>query len=769
MRTIYIYEIRETNLLRKQLGKFPIYKIGDTTIENVSSEEAALIRIKEQDTTSCYAPLNMIAYYEVPDSFMPDIKHVDKELHKWLEERGYYKYRTDANREWFSFENEEIPQKLINEFLHGVNALNNYDLRKSQQLAFNKIIKYFDQDTDTTFPLVFLLAAKMRFGKNFTWLKVVKYFKYKTVLVLTYRPAVFESLKDDIENHILFANDFNFIEYKNVRENIKLNPNKTNIVVCSAQMLGYKYNIETDSFNGDFNKIKKNLNILSNFDWDFLITDECHYGTTTENYKDICDTLNCKRTLLISGTPFKQIDNFEDDQKFIYTYLDEQKDKLSGDPAVQMMADLHQFAIKMDKNLLKKYAKYIEIVDYPTMRKLFHALNDGNFACPEVTHLFIDLLLNKYLHISETHSIINHCFALFDGVKECTAFCNYVNDRYSKEYVAINCSGNEITDVLSVKRLISQAKADGKKTISCSCGRFIEGVSIGDWNAVIMLHDGKSPERYFQSMFRGQTPMKGKNDFYVIDFNPERMLSLNHEMIMKHTDKRNGETHEQIGREWLKAAPILVYDEESDQHLSEIDYSTVERVYFNNDCIGSDKMTDNSCFNRIHQINISNSVKLRIIKLVNTKTSGQNKDTKLNSNGVDKGKNKVSRYDIEDDENKRNKNKKNSEITISEVISKIKTVCKEIPHYILLTNSKSVEDIITSMSSKTNKVLFDRIIGVSNEIFTIALDNKIINIEGFNNAISEFWEEYNYSYTFKYGINNAKLKNKFCKRWNIYD
>ena len=68
-------------------------------------------------------------------------------------------------------------------------------MRDEQKIAHDKIIDAFKFGYDE-----FLLAAKMRFGKNFTILNVAKSLQWKNVLVLTYKPYVFDSLKDDIND-----------------------------------------------------------------------------------------------------------------------------------------------------------------------------------------------------------------------------------------------------------------------------------------------------------------------------------------------------------------------------------------------------------------------------------------------------------------------------------------------------------------------------------------------------------------------------------------
>ena len=47
-----------------------------------------------------------------------------------------------------------------------------------------------------------------------------------------------------------------------------------------------------------------------------------------------------------------------------------------------------------------------------------------------------------------------------------------------------------------------------------------------------MLDGGESAEEYLQAIFRAQTPNKreGKENCYVFDFNPSRLLSIFHDI-----------------------------------------------------------------------------------------------------------------------------------------------------------------------------------------------------------------------------------------------
>ena len=72
------------------------------------------------------------------------------------------------------------------------------------------------------------------------------------------------------------------------------------------------------------------------------------------------------------------------------------------------------------------------------------------------------------------------------------------------------------------------------KTITLSCGKLTTGVTIKPWTGIFMLRNLKSPETYFQSAFRVQSPWEVKddngnnvivkNECYVFDFALDRAL-----------------------------------------------------------------------------------------------------------------------------------------------------------------------------------------------------------------------------------------------------
>ena len=79
-------------------------------------------------------------------------------------------------------------------------------MRPEQQEAVTKTIAYyksFKKENPNKTPH-FLWNAKMRFGKTFTTYQLAKTMKWKKVLVLTFKPAVEDAWREDLNTHTDF-------------------------------------------------------------------------------------------------------------------------------------------------------------------------------------------------------------------------------------------------------------------------------------------------------------------------------------------------------------------------------------------------------------------------------------------------------------------------------------------------------------------------------------------------------------------------------------
>ena len=110
------------------------------------------------------------------------------------------------------------------------------------------------------------------------------------------------------------------------------------------------------------------------------------------------------------------------------------------------------------------------------------------------------------------------------------------------------------------------------KTITLSCGKLTTGVTVPQWSSILMLRNLKSPETYFQSAFRVQSPWSIKNPngdnpneeeilkpvCFVFDFAPTRALrQLSEYGIGLSPNEPNPEN---AVKELISFLPVLAYD-----------------------------------------------------------------------------------------------------------------------------------------------------------------------------------------------------------------
>ena len=137
----------------------------------------------------------------------------DHLVHKILEKSGYER----VGNEWFRCNPRELKAAIIaakNKESLDPEREHNFSLRPEQREAVDITSKYFKsyKATEKKTPH-FLWNCKMRFGKTFSAYKLAQEMDWKRVLVLTFKPAVEDSWKEDLLTHIDFK-DWQFIQGK---------------------------------------------------------------------------------------------------------------------------------------------------------------------------------------------------------------------------------------------------------------------------------------------------------------------------------------------------------------------------------------------------------------------------------------------------------------------------------------------------------------------------------------------------------------------------
>jgi hypothetical protein len=510
----------------------------------------------------------------------------DKTIHQRLKAKGFH----NINGEWFECTLEDVKvciAEIKQDQRLSSSRHNTYGMRPEQAHAVKITVDYYKQ-----FPLAtqgkppkFLWNAKMRFGKTFATYQLAKEMGWKRLLVLTYKPAVQSAWEDDLKSHA----DFEGWQFIGKGEGFDtIDESKPLVWFASFQdVLGKN----TDG------GIKERLEEMFLTDWDGVAFDEYHFGAWREKAQDIFDEdvpdskdlekfnqdalpLKAKHFLYLSGTPFRALTSgeFLEDQIFNWTYADEQRAKEQWDNSkgVNPYLELPRMVLmtyQMPEGIRKKAqeASLNEFglneffkADYETVSSQQQSLFPTSQASGKRAVFKYEADVQKWLDWIRGKDILgktdnapipyddvrllgalNHTFWFLPSVASCDAMAELLKkpqNLFYNDYTIVVAAG--LKAGIGLKALEPVNTAIGNpiktKTITLSCGKLTTGVSIPAWGGIFMLRDTSSPETYFQTAFRAQTPWVLRNKdatdpnareiikstCYVFDFAPNRALSL---------------------------------------------------------------------------------------------------------------------------------------------------------------------------------------------------------------------------------------------------
>lgn len=539
----------------------------------------------------------------------------DFDVHKVLEHAGYYRF---PNSEWFECTLDEVKEAIFAVKNHKTDItkrIADFKMRPEQERAVKITSEYFRKypyEKEGKTPH-FLWNAKMRFGKTFTSYQLAKEMNWKKVLVLTFKPAVQNSWEEDLKSHVDFK-DWQFVSRTGLSYG-EIDHTKPFIWFASFQDVLQK----TDA--GGIKPRNEEIHLIN---WDCIILDEYHFGAWRDSAKDLYDAedkkeqskqdgegldyydeaqmpLTTSAYLYLSGTPFRALNNgeFLEDQIFNWTYTDEQREKSlwNEQDEINPYAELPKMVMMTYKmpDEIKQIALNGEFDEF-SLNEFFSA-SDVNGDCKfkyerEVVN-WLNLIRGQYkptaidelkvgkkppMPYSDIRLLnaLKHTFWFLPSVASCKAMGSLLkNHPFYKEYKVIVCAGAEAGMGVDALKPVREAIKDGfsTKTITLSCGKLTTGVTVPEWGGIFMLRDTSSPETYFQSAFRVQSPWTVKNPdglnpnekaiiketCYVFDFAPDRALK----QIADYSARLNfntKETPEQKVEEFISFLPVLCYD-----------------------------------------------------------------------------------------------------------------------------------------------------------------------------------------------------------------
>lgn len=512
-----------------------------------------------------------------------------------------------------------------------------FGMRPEQQRAVKKTQEYFarfKKDNPDKAPR-FLWNAKMRFGKTFTSYEFAKAQGYKRILVLTFKPAVENSWREDLESHKDFAG-WQFISRETELD--YEHADKSRPIVCFGSFQDYLGKNEAGG-------IKTRNEWVHEVNWDLVIFDEYHFGAWRDSARELFeeedkreqnDNMNPVARLIdqeleqygtdflpittgaylfLSGTPFRAIANgeFIEEQIFNWTYSDEQRAKeqwksTDGKNPYESLPRMVLMTYQMPDQI-REIASAGEFDEFD-LNEFFAATGEGEnaeFKHASEVQKWLDLLRGSFNETtidmlkmgakkppmpysdSRLKNILTHTFWFMPSVASCHAMANLLAQRqnvFYHDYTVNVCAGAEAGIGLDALKPVRRSMEDPleSKTITLSCGKLTTGVTIKPWTGILMLRNLKSPETYFQAAFRVQSP-------WIID-NPDG-LHPNKTTIMKREcyifdfaptralrqiadyscslNPDQGISPEQSVGEFIHFLPVLAYDGSSMKQVNATD------------------------------------------------------------------------------------------------------------------------------------------------------------------------------------------------------
>ena len=578
-----IYVFRLPAQYKAHMG---LLKIGDTTIDTDKSfddielqpnssalNKSAKERIKEYSNTLGIKPellYTEIAVYK--DSKEKIIGFRDHDVHNVLRNSGRepQEINNTTGKEWYKIDLETIKNaiKAVKQEKKSLTACeisknkNPIEFRQEQHQAIDQTVKRFKVNNKM------LWNAKMRFGKTLCALQVVKEIQFQKTLIISHRPVVDTGWFEDF-NKIFYDSPHYRYNKKDSTETIEdlLKAQKKDQTINFIYFASVQDLRGSKTVGGKFEKNEK----LFSLDWDCVIIDEAHEGTTTELGENVKNELIKESTKLLelSGTPFKIQENYEEDETYTWDYIDEQKAKENWNK--EHFGDYNPYAILPKINIytydlgkVLNSSSWVDIEDKSFNFKEFFRVwtgdikkdrrqmptyaKKGSFIYEKDIEKFLKLITkqddeNNYPYSKEEYrNLFKHSLWIVPGVKEAKALKELMqnkNDIFSSTaFNIVNVAGEgdddepNIEDLQKVKTAINKALENDTYTITLSCGKLTTGVTVPQWTAVMYLAGSYSttPERYLQTIFRVQNPAtingKEKQNSYVFDFAPDRTLKI---------------------------------------------------------------------------------------------------------------------------------------------------------------------------------------------------------------------------------------------------
>jgi hypothetical protein len=546
-----------------------LIKVGQTTRDDVNDR----IRQSQGQMQQAYT-----LHIDTPAERQDGTTFRDMDVRQRLSDKGFANVIRGSAREWMRCLPVDVKTAVI-ELQAGLTLTGThhetFQMRREQAMAVSETHAYFHaiwQEDAHAVPR-FLWNAKMRFGKTFATYQLAKKLGALRVLVVTFKPAVEDAWRTDLECHVDF-DGWQYLSRASGRDPTQSDPKMPLVYFGSFQDL-----LGRDT-NGNIKPKNEWLHVVN---WDLVVFDEYHFGAWRETAKELFegedDAVAKKETrleyaadlaginedledlsqpetsflpittrayLYLSGTPFRALatGEFIEEQIFNWTYTDEQRAKESFAATVTNHGKWNPYGALPQMRLLT-YQMPDELLaiasggefDEFDLNEFFSASGSGinaQFEHKTEVQKWLDLIRGSYaparvdilklgsqrpaLPYSDMRLLpyLQHSLWFFPSVAACHAMANLLAEKFNTfwhDYVACIVAGPAAGVGLAALPPVRSAIGSGfeSKTITLTCGKLTTGVTVPQWSSILMLRNLKSPETYFQAAFRVQSPWSFRN------------------------------------------------------------------------------------------------------------------------------------------------------------------------------------------------------------------------------------------------------------------
>tara|TARA_B100001564_G_C20663411_1_gene682609 strand:- start:466 stop:3516 length:3051 start_codon:yes stop_codon:yes gene_type:complete len=445
--------------------------------------------------------INLLEWYE-------DVDIEDHDIHRFLKTVPGIPF--PSRGEWSNYDKNihtlDSIKSLVEKRFFIKSTKKVLKLRPHQENFVTKILSRWEQWKE------FLLFAKCRAGKSIMTFSAIVDANVSRTLVVSRFNSPKQSWIEDCQEYDKFRNVriINLYEDNWQKEYDRWKDDTSIQIVFWSTIQGLCSS-----------KCKKLVELSRTTGINLLVFDECHIGEDADQFKKVRNKFNNAKCLKVSGTAYDQAWQYSKDNRFVYSYWDEQLYYKGQYPKM----NVHTIAVDVNG--------YREIFgnDPDAFTNIFHTNEDGTeFIYPDLVSNF----WNKYFtttgqrHIRNYDRTIvnrNHIVASLPSVAACQLSLPYI-----KEYAPLVITGESGHNSDTINKFVNE----NTKTICLTVQANILGVTCKKWDCVVHLWGGSSIEKWNQLSFRGGS---GTHDWDVIDFAPRRAIKcLDNSLVIARVD-----------------------------------------------------------------------------------------------------------------------------------------------------------------------------------------------------------------------------------------